>query len=235
VTILPLSSRSSKIFSPVRLVIQTFGSVLKSRSLRLVSIFFLLWRKRKYAYEIPMLSVYPWIPPYLLLNAWTYLYETWYAYHGTQAHFNGVLMNPSHKSVCLCMCLSLLARQLLDNNVTDATNRHATIKLLEASFSMQSVSYGKKVGRSFFPELLICVLVVMTVLIFIRGWVDPRTRVWLEGLGKLKKSTEFSWGVKGGRRVGLTTLPPSMSRMSRDNVGASTSHNPMGLHGLLQG
>jgi hypothetical protein len=26
-----------------------------------------------------------------------------------------------------------------------------------------------------------------------------------------------------------------MSRLSRENVGGSTSHNPMGLHGLLQG
>jgi hypothetical protein len=32
-----------------------------------------------------------------------------------------------------------------------------------------------------------------------------------------------------------STLPPSVSRQSRQNVGASTSHNPMGLHGLLQG
>jgi hypothetical protein len=46
----------------------------------------------------------------------------------------------------------------------------------------------------------------------------------------LKKET---WGVKGGRCVGLTTLPPSVSRLSRQNVGALTSHNPMGLHGLL--
>jgi hypothetical protein len=28
---------------------------------------------------------------------------------------------------------------------------------------------------------------------------------------------------------------PSVSRLSRENVRASTSHNPMGLHGLLQG
>jgi hypothetical protein len=40
-------------------------------------------------------------------------------------------------------------------------------------------------------------------------------------------------GVKSGRRVGLTILPPSMSRMS-ENVGASTSRNPKGLHSLYR-
>jgi hypothetical protein len=41
-------------------------------------------------------------------------------------------------------------------------------------------------------------------------------------------------GVKGGRRIGLTNIPPSVSWLSRQNVGTSTSHNSMGLHGLLQ-
>jgi hypothetical protein len=58
------------------------------------------------------------------------------------------------------------------------------------------------------------------------------------GLGSTQPVTEMSTrnlpGVKSGRRIGLTTLPPSMSRMS-ENVGASTSRNPKGLHGLLQG
>jgi hypothetical protein len=40
-------------------------------------------------------------------------------------------------------------------------------------------------------------------------------------------------GVNGGRHGGLTNLLPSVSRLSRQNVGASMSHNPMGLHGLL--
>jgi hypothetical protein len=40
-------------------------------------------------------------------------------------------------------------------------------------------------------------------------------------------------GVKGDLRVRITTLPPFVSRLCRENVGASTSHNPMGLHGLL--
>jgi hypothetical protein len=48
--------------------------------------------------------------------------------------------------------------------------------------------------------------------------------------------TEMStWNLQGGRRVRLSVLPQSVSRFSRENMGASTSHNPMGLHGLLQG
>jgi hypothetical protein len=42
------------------------------------------------------------------------------------------------------------------------------------------------------------------------------------------------WGVKGGRRIGLTTLTPSVSLLSRENMEASTSHNCKGLHDLLQ-
>jgi hypothetical protein len=55
-------------------------------------------------------------------------------------------------------------------------------------------------------------------------------------LGSTQPLTEmstrkFPGGKKSGRRVGLTTLPPFMSRMS-ENVGASTSRNPEGLQGL---
>jgi hypothetical protein len=38
---------------------------------------------------------------------------------------------------------------------------------------------------------------------------------------------------KSGRRVGLRILSPSVSRMS-ENVGASTSRNPKGLHCLYR-
>jgi hypothetical protein len=44
-------------------------------------------------------------------------------------------------------------------------------------------------------------------------------------------STGIFLGVKAGRRVRLTSLP-SVSRFSK-NVGASTSHNPMGFHGFF--
>jgi hypothetical protein len=40
-------------------------------------------------------------------------------------------------------------------------------------------------------------------------------------------------GGKNGRLVGLTTIPPSVSRIS-ENVGTSTSRNPKGLHGLYK-
>jgi hypothetical protein len=49
----------------------------------------------------------------------------------------------------------------------------------------------------------------------------------------IEMSTSNLPGGKSGRRVGLTTLPPSMSRIS-ENVGAPTSRNPKGLHGLYR-
>jgi hypothetical protein len=56
-------------------------------------------------------------------------------------------------------------------------------------------------------------------------------------LGSTQPLTEMSTrkfpSGKGGRRVGLTTLPPSVSRMS-EYVGSSTSRNPKGLHGLYR-
>jgi hypothetical protein len=51
-------------------------------------------------------------------------------------------------------------------------------------------------------------------------------------LGSTQPLTEMSTrNLPGGK--GLTTLPPSVSRLSKENVGASTSHNTMGLHGLV--
>jgi hypothetical protein len=58
-------------------------------------------------------------------------------------------------------------------------------------------------------------------------------------LGSTQTLTEMSTrslpGGKGRPAGELTTSPPSVSRLSRENVGASTSHNSMGLHHLLQG
>jgi hypothetical protein len=58
-------------------------------------------------------------------------------------------------------------------------------------------------------------------------------------LGSTQRLGEMSTrnlpGVKGDQRIGLTTLSPSVDRLSKQNMGASTSHKPMGLYGLLQG
>jgi hypothetical protein len=47
-------------------------------------------------------------PPYRLLNALTNLYETWYVYHNTWAHFSGVLPK-SLPSICVTVWISLLS------------------------------------------------------------------------------------------------------------------------------
>jgi hypothetical protein len=100
-----------------------------------------------------MLSVYLFIPPLPLLNAWTNVCETWYVHYGTWAHFNGVL-HKSLPSVCLDEYPLVFARQRFGENVTASTNTQAKIEiLLDASFYTRFVSYQRKIGGWFFPEL----------------------------------------------------------------------------------
>jgi hypothetical protein len=58
----------------------------------------------------------------------------------------------------------------------------------------------------------------------------PRDRLDLS-----QKCARIFLEVKGGQRIKLTTSPPSVSWLFRENVAASSSYTPMGLHGLLQG
>jgi hypothetical protein len=52
-------------------------------------------------------------------------------------------------SLCVCMCIHIVARQQLGKNITVATNTHAEIgEFLDAYFSMQSVSYQRRVYAS---------------------------------------------------------------------------------------
>jgi hypothetical protein len=63
--------------------------------------------------------------------------------------------------------------------------------------------------------------------------LQPHYGPGVDSAPKRNEYQESSWEVKSGRRVGLTTLPPSMSRMS-ENVGGLTSRNPKDLHGLYK-
>jgi hypothetical protein len=66
-------------------------------------------------------------------------------------HLNGVLRK-SLPSVCVYVCV---ARQRLGKNVTAATNTHTIEELLDVSFYMRTVSYQRRAGEQFSPELII--------------------------------------------------------------------------------
>jgi hypothetical protein len=55
-------------------------------------------------------------------------------------------INPSHQSTCMFH----VTRQRLGKNVTAATNTHA-MELLDASFSMRSATYERRVRGSVYP------------------------------------------------------------------------------------
>jgi hypothetical protein len=70
------------------------------------------------------------------------------------------------------------------------------------------------------------------------NWPIPSSRTM--ALGSTQPLTEMrnqesSWGGKGrpARKADNLTATPWTDYL--ENVGSSASHNPMGLHGLLQG
>jgi hypothetical protein len=42
---------------------------------------------------------------------------------------------------------------------------------------------------------------------------QPHYGLWVSSASNRNEYQEFSWGVKGSRRVGLRTLPPPVSRV----------------------
>jgi hypothetical protein len=72
---------------------------------------------------------------------------------------------------------------------------------------------------------------IFSIYLILPGTLWP----WGHSASNRNEYQESSWGVKGGQRIRLTTSSPSVSRwLSRQNVGASTSQNPVGLHDPLQ-
>jgi hypothetical protein len=68
------------------------------------------------------------------------------------------------------------------------------------------------------------------------SWPNTSSRTVALGLTQpLTGINTGNLGAKGGRQVRLTISLPSVSRLSAENMGASTSHNLMGFHALLQG
>jgi hypothetical protein len=51
----------------------------------------------------------------------------------------------------------------------------------------------------------------------------------------LNQYQEYFWGDKGSLTLKADNLTALYEILSRQNVGASTPYNLMGLHGLLQG
>jgi hypothetical protein len=85
-------------------------------------------------------------PPEQRLNAWTNLYKTWYVYHDTWSHLNG-LRHKSLPSVCGSVWISLLDNGSV-NTFPRQRIRAKIEQLLDASFPMRSVSYQTRVCGS---------------------------------------------------------------------------------------
>jgi hypothetical protein len=84
-------------------------------------------------------------------------------YHSTWAHLNSILHKSLHQSV------SLLSKGLV--NPFPQQQIHATTEvLLDVSFSIWSVSYQRKSGNQFFPELLVKRLNLGAILIEIKPY-----------------------------------------------------------------
>jgi hypothetical protein len=87
------------------------------------------------------------VSPYQLLIGLTNLFETLYEYCSPEAISKAYFINTSNHSVCLHVYHPIFAGQRFGKLVTATRNTHTVIKeLLEASFSIRSMTYQRKIG-----------------------------------------------------------------------------------------
>jgi hypothetical protein len=71
------------------------------------------------------------------------------------------------------------------------------------------------------------------------GWPNPSSHSINMGVNPVSNRNEYHESSWGGGKKRPARKADNLSAISEpvalENVGASTSHNPMGLHGLVQG
>jgi hypothetical protein len=147
--IFPPPGTEHRLSSPFPFAIPTELSRVIYFYMFLVSLLILFWKSKSTLMSSPScvcvcvcVSV---SAPYQSLNGRSNLCETWYVYHGIWAHLNR-LLHKSLQSVFAFVRVSLLSL-LGDGSVNTFPRRvHATIEeLLDASFSMSSIFYQRRV------------------------------------------------------------------------------------------
>jgi hypothetical protein len=94
-------------------------------------------------------------------------------------------INPSHQSVCMCVCLYplIVAGQRLGKNVTAAVNTHNSRRIVGCVFFCAVRVISKESRRLFFPELLAfdevhVYLLISFFLCEFSGWYWACVFVW---------------------------------------------------------
>jgi hypothetical protein len=128
-------------------------------------------------------------PTHKLLNAWTNVYETWYPYHGTWAHLNGVLRK-FLRPVCVSICVSPLS--LLGNGSVNTFPRPRRIVVGVVFYAFHIVSKESRrlvLPITFCYHFVSCLFLSLTTLLKFIGlfWM---INIWKE---RARAYHYFAW------------------------------------------